>query len=285
MSQIALHSARPTPLPALLNPFALVAGLWGQRELTWQFAVRFFHLKHRGTHLGVVWALAFPLMMLAVYTFVFNYVFSARFGVNPDETRSQFAVLLFAGITTYAIFSETVTGSCGLVLDHTAYVKKVVFPLEILPLAKLGSALLFSSFGYGLTLIGTWVFFGRVPWTVLLLPLVLLPMLALALGLAWFVASLSVFVRDVANIVTIVVSQLLFFMTPVFYRIENLPEEWRGVAHANPLAPVVEGVRAVLTGGSPDFAALGVVLLIGLCVVQLGYAWFMKSKRGFADVL
>jgi len=264
----------------------MVRALWKHRDLTWQFAGRFFHARYRGTYLGIVWALANPLLMLGVYTFIFNYVFAARYGTDPTETRSQYAVILFCGITVYALFSETVVRSCGLVLDNPNYVKKVVFPLEVLPVAGLLSSVMFSLFGLGLVILGTWIYFGHVPWTVVLTPLVLLPAVALGLGLSWFLASLTVFVRDAANLAVIVISQLLLFLTPIFYRVDNLPENLRWVGAVNPLAPVVESARRVMIfGRQPEWEALGVSLIIGLGAMQLGYAWFVKSKRGFADVL
>lgn len=286
MTPLVLHSARPTPLPRLLHPGLMIRDLWSHRDLLGQFSARYFRSRHRGTHLGLVWAVISPLMLLSVYTFVFNFVFSARLGANPAQTRSQYAVLLFCGITVYGLFSETVVRSCGLVLDNPNYVKKVVFPLQVLAPAHLLSSLQFGAIGLGLVVIGTWVFFHAVPWTVVLIPAVLAPMLCLALGLSWFLSSLGVFVRDVGNIVVIIVSQLLFFMTPIFYSMDNLPARWKPIIGLNPLAPIVEGARRVMVlGEQPDWASLGVVFLVGLAALQLGYAWFMKSKRGFADVL
>ncbi|MCC6950978.1 MAG: ABC transporter permease [Phycisphaerales bacterium] len=285
MTSLVMHSARPTPVARLLAPSHLVSTLWSRRDLIGQFSRRYFYARYRGTHLGAVWAFISPLLMLAVYTFVFNYIFRAR---NPsgDVTNSQFAVLLFCGISVYGIFSESVTRSSSLVLDNPNYVKKVVFPIEVLPVSSVASSLMFSSFSMLLVVLGTWVTYGRVPWTIVLIPLVLLPLVLLALGLAWFLASLGVFVRDISNLVVLLVSQLLFFLTPIFYRIENLPEKLRPIAELNPLAHIVEGARRVLVlGEQPDWAALGLVTLAGLLSMQLGYAWFMKSKRGFADVL
>jgi lipopolysaccharide transport system permease protein len=286
MPAVAIHSARPTPLAALLNPVHLATTLWRHRDLTWQFTKRYFQARYRGTHLGTLWAVLNPLLMLAVYTFLFHYVFEARFGNDPSQTRGRYAVILFGGISVYAIFSETVVRSCGLVLDQPNLVTKVVFPLEVLPVAGLGATLLFSLFSLGLTLLGTWVFFGAIPWTAVLLPLVILPAAALALGLSWFLASLTVFVRDAANLVVIVVSQVLLFLTPIFYRIENLPEDVRWLAELNPMAGVVESARRVaILGQLPEWASLGWSMLAGLGGMVLGYAWFVKSKRGFADVL
>jgi len=255
--------------------------------------MRFFLARYRGTYLGAAWALVFPLIMLGVYTFVFNFVLGARAphavlgadGLARAETSSQYAVWLFLGMTVFGVFSESVVRSCGLVLENPNYVTKVVFPLEIMPLASLASAVMFSAFGFSLVLIGLLVFYPTVHWTVVLLPVVLVPLLALALGVSWFLASLAVFVRDVSNLVVIVVSQLLFFMTPIFYRAEDL-KDWAWLARINPLAVVVESARdVVLYGRMPDWRALGAVMVLGLIVMQLGYAWFVKSKRGFADVL
>jgi lipopolysaccharide transport system permease protein len=293
MTDMVLRTARPASLPALLSPPSLVANLWKRRDLTRQFAMRFFLARYRGTYLGAAWAMIFPLIMLAVYTFIFNFVFSGRVtheipgadGTPQAETSSQYAVWLFLGMTVFAMFSESVVRSCGLVLENPNYVTKVVFPLEILPLASLASAVMFSLFGFALVLLGLVAFYPAVHWTVALLPLVMLPLLGLALGVSWFLASLAVFVRDVGNLVVIVVSQLLFFMTPIFYRAEDL-KNWAWLAKINPLAVVVESARRVtLYGEQPDWRSLGLVMVLGLAVMQLGYAWFMKSKRGFADVI
>jgi lipopolysaccharide transport system permease protein len=261
--------------------------------LSRQFTLRFFLSRYRGTYLGAAWALIFPLVLLGVYTFIFNFVLSGRAahqipgagGVLQPETSSQFAVWLFLGMTVFGVFSESVVRSCGLVLENPNYVTKVVFPLEILPPASLASAVMFSGFGFSLVLIGLLVFYPAVHWTVVLLPLVMLPLLALALGCSWFLASLAVFVRDISNLVVIVVSQLLFFMTPIFYRADDL-KDWAWLARINPLAVIIEASRdVVLYGRTPDWTALGAVMVLGLVIMQLGYAWFIKSKRGFADVL
>jgi lipopolysaccharide transport system permease protein len=285
MSELVLRTARPVPLPTLLNPLGMVMNLWARRDLTRQFAMRFFHARYRGTYLGMAWAILLPLLMLAVFTFIFNFVFTAR-GADPTETRSQYAVWLFCGMVIYAIFSETVVRSCSLVLENPNYVTKVVFPLEILPAASLGSSLLFASFGMGLVLIGTAVFFGSVHWTLVLLPLVLLPLISLTLGVSWFLASLGVFIRDIGNVTSIIVGNLLFFLTPIFYRVEHLPEHLQGAAMLNPLAIIVAASRDVVVYGRvPNMTHLGLTTVISLATMQLGYAWFMKSKRGFADVL
>jgi lipopolysaccharide transport system permease protein len=293
MTDLVLRTARPVSIQSLLSPPNLVSNLWKHRDLTRQFAMRAYLARYRGTYLGAAWALIFPLILLAVYTFIFNFVFSGRAahqipgpgGVLQPETSSQYTVWLFLGMTVFGVFSESVMRSTGLVLENPAYVTKVVFPLEILPVSSLASAVMFSAFGFVLVLIGLLAFYPVVHWTVLLLPVVMIPLLTIALGLSWFLASLAVFVRDVGNLVVIVVGQILFYMTPIFYRAEDL-KEWAWLARINPLAVVVEGARdVVLYGKTPNWASLGAVTLLGLIIMQCGYAWFIKSKRGFADVL
>ncbi|MFA6044331.1 MAG: ABC transporter permease, partial [Phycisphaerales bacterium] len=162
----------------------------------------------------------------------------------------------------------------------------VVFPLEILPVSSLLSSLMFSVFGLSLVLIGRAVFYHGMPWTVVLLPLVILPVILMGLGLSWFLASLTVFVRDVGNLTVVIVSQFLLFLTPIFFTLENVPEPWRSIAGLNPLAPVVSGAANVVVDGVvPPWQGLVAAGVFGLLTMQLGYAWFMKSKRGFADVL
>lgn len=286
MPELVVHAPQAAPWARLLNPAAMAGNLWRRRDLLRQFTWRYFIARYRGTYLGVVWALIFPLAMLAIYTFVFNYIFVPRFTTGERETQSQYAVVLFCGIVVFGVFAEAVTRSSHVIVENPNYVKKVVFPIEILPVAVLGSSLLHAIFGFGLTLVGVAVFFRAVYWTLLLLPLVLLPLAALALGLSWFLAALTVFVRDAANAAGILIGQVLFFATPIFYRLENLPEHWRAVAVLNPLAVVVDNARRVVVYGEPPrVAQLAGAMLLSLVVMQIGYAVFVRSKRGFADVL
>lgn len=281
-----VHTPRPEPWLALFNPATMALGLWRRRDLIAQFAWRFFVARHRGTYLGVLWAAAFPLAMLTVYTFVFNYIFVARVGANASETQSQYAVMLFCGIVVFGIFAESVTRASHLIVEHPNYVKRVVFPVEVLPVASLAAGVMTSLFGLGLTLAGVLTFYGELHWSTLMLPLVLLPLAALALGLSWFLAALTVFVRDTAHAASILIGQALFFATPIFYRIENLPEHWRGIAMLNPLAVVVDSARRVMVQGeSPRWGQLLLAGAISLVVMQGGYAFFGRARRGFADVL
>jgi homopolymeric O-antigen transport system permease protein len=284
--ETALRTARPVSVVHLLNPLRPYADLWRHRDLIRQFTVRYFLSRYRGTYLGLVWAFLFPLITLAVYTFVFNTIFVVRWGHAPGEGKFEFALVMFCGMILFGVFSESAVRSVGLVLDNPSFVKKVVFPVEVLPVALLASSLLYAAVSLCLVLVGTHFLLGGVPWTVVLFPIVLVPLTALSLGVGWFLSSLGVFVRDMGTVVIIVVQQLLFFLTPIFYRVENLPAEYRPIAQLNPLTVIVDsGRRTLMRGELPDWIPFLWCTVLSLLVMQLGYAWFMKSKRGFADVL
>jgi lipopolysaccharide transport system permease protein len=282
-----VRTSRPTPLPGLLSPFSLWRDLWTHRDLIRQFTWRLFVARYRGTTLGLLWSVIFPLAQLAVFVFVFTNVFKMRDWEGQTLSGApEFSIILFCGMVVYAIFSESVVRSSGLVIENPNFVKKVVFPIEVLAVASLGSSVIYAMSGLAIVLLGAMVFVHGLSWTVLLLPVVVAPLLLWSLGVAWVLSALSVFLRDVGNIVGIVVGQMLFYLTPILYPASHLPEAVRWVAWLNPLTSVIEGARSVvLFGQPPRWASLGWSALTGLVVLQLGYAFFMKSKRGFADVL
>jgi lipopolysaccharide transport system permease protein len=277
-------ASRPT-LVGLLNPFTMLRGLAAQRDLIGQLARREVALRYRGSILGLLWSFLIPLLMLVVYTFVFSVVFQARFDEHAPESRVDFALQLFCGLVLYTIFSECVTQAPGVVLANPSYVKKVVFPLEILVPVKLIAALVHGLISLGVLLVAVAVLQRQFSATLAYYPLVLLPLLMLTAGAGWFLASLGVYVRDAAQIVTLLVN-VLFFLTPIFYPVHRVPEVFRPAMWVNPLTVIVESGRAtVLQDRAPNWPALLLVTLASGVVMQLGYAWFMKTKRGFADVL
>lgn len=285
MAEIALRTAHPTPLASLLSPLTLAETLWQSRDLIRQFTIRLFLQRYRGTQLGVLWSVIFPLTLLGVYTFVFSTVFKgSQWPGLENQGVFGFAVALLCGMVTYGVFSESTSRSTGLVVDHPNFVKKVVFPLEILAVASLGSSLLYGTVGLGLVVIGAAII-GKLTWTALLFPVVLLPLVVLSLGASWFLSSLGVFLRDIGNVVGILVTQVLFFLTPVLYSKEHLGQ-FGWVADLNPLASVIDGARRViLLGTMPDWRALAISMVVAIIVLQCGFAFFMKSKRGFGDVM
>lgn len=268
-----------------LNPLAMARNLWRHRELVLQFARREVEGRYRGSFLGILWSFITPLVMLLIYTFVFGVIFQARWPQAQTTSLNEFAVIIFAGLTTFTIFAETVNRAPGLIVSVPNYVKKVVFPLEILPLSSLGAALFHAGVSFLVLVAAHLLIGGALHWTLLLLPIVIMPLLLLSLGVSWFLASLGVFVRDLGNVTGLVV-QILFFLTPIFYAVESVPEPYRQVLLLNPVTPVVNNVRAlVLWGEMPAWDGVGLSLVLTSVVAAAGYAWFVQTKKAFADVL
>lgn len=267
-----------------VSPVSLVRTLGRTRELIWAFSQREVLGRYRGSAMGLLWSFFHPLLMLVVYTFVFSVVFAVRWpgGVG---SRSEFALVLFAGLIVYNLFAECVNRAPALVLANPNYVTKVVFPLEVLPVVSLLSA----AFHAGVSLV-VWLGFhvvalGAPPATSVLLPIVVLPLAFLTLGLSWFLASLGVYLRDVSQIVSVFTTVMLF-LSPIFYSVKVVPPGFRAWMLANPLTVVVEQSRDVLIWGrAPDWHIWGMHLAISLACLLAGYAWFQKTRRGFADVL
>ncbi len=254
-------------------------------DLIYQFTRREVEGRYRGSFLGVIWSLVNPLTQLLIYTFVFGTVFSSRWPGSRTDNLAEFAMTLFCGITAFNIFAECISRAPGLIIGVPNYVKKVVFPLEILPVTVLGAALFHGLISIGILLIGNIMIGGSLHWSVLLLPLVALPLIFLCLGLGWFLASLGVFVRDITYTVTLLV-QVLLFTSPIFFPIENIPVAFRSILQLNPLAFIVESFRRVLLWGTmPDWRAFSIWLMITAVAMILGYTWFMRTKRAFADVI
>lgn len=272
-----MHSAsyhRAGPLRALLS----------QRQLVLALVRREVAARYRGSLFGNLWALLIPLFMLAVYTFIFSVVFKARWSGGSDS-RSEFALVLFAGLMVFNLFAECFNRAPRLVLENVNYVKKVVFPLEILPWVALGSASVNLLISLAVWLLFYSVAIGIPHPTVLLLPLVLLPLLLLVVGLSWALAALGVFLRDLSQLVG-VVSTVLMFLSPIFYPVDALPEHYRAWLNLNPLTPIIAQVRDVLYWGiSPNWPQFALALVVGAVVALAGFALFQSTRKGFADVL
>jgi len=274
-------------LPAwkYLNPVRALWGIWQGRGLLRQLVRRNIEIRYKGTMIGLVWMMVTPLVMLAVYTYVFGVVFKAHWGAWFGDSKVAFALILFCGMTVFNVFGESVNGSVGIVTGNTNYVKKVVFPLELLPVSTVLSACFFGLVWIVILLLGTVFCFHKFYLTVVLLPLIFIPLILFSCGVSWFVAALGVFFRDLSHVIGILL-QVLCFMTPIFYSLEMVPERIRWVMLWNPLTVLVQSVRQILIFGQwPDGATLGIVTLFSVVVFQGGYFWFMKTKRGFADVL
>jgi lipopolysaccharide transport system permease protein len=273
------HAGKPT------SPIALIKSLWCNRYLIAQMTRRDVVGRYKGSVLGLVWSFLTPILMLVVYTFVFSVVFKARWGADGDESKTQFALVLFVGMIVHGLFSEVLNRAPGLILSNVNYVKKVVFPLHVLPVIAMGAALFHASISLIVLLIAFVLFNGYLHWTAIFIPVVLLPLVILTLGIAWVLASLGVFLRDVGQTVGIITTVMLF-LAPIFYPITALPEEIRPWIMANPLTFIIEEARKVLIlGRMPHWAGLGVYTFAATAVAWAGFAWFQKTRKGFADVL
>jgi lipopolysaccharide transport system permease protein len=280
-----LITSRSESVLHFLHPIAMARNLWRHRDLIRQFIRREIEGRYKGSFLGLFWSFITPLVMLLIYTFIFGVVFKARWPNAKTSSLSEFAVTLFCGLTAFNIFSECISRAPSLIVGVPGYVKKVVFPLEILPVSLLGSAIFHGLISLGILLVANLLVTGSFHWTILLLPLIALPLIFMSLGFGWFLASLGVFIRDVGYTVSLIV-QVLFLTTPIFYPIENLPESVQIVIRLNPLSSVVENFRRVILWGRlPSWAGLSLWLLATGASMVMGYAWFMKTKKAFADVI
>jgi lipopolysaccharide transport system permease protein len=267
-----------------ISPKEMAGSLWRHRSLVVSLVKRDVIGRYRGSVMGILWSFFHPVLMLAVYTFVFSVVFKARWNTGSDS-KLEFALVLFAGLLVFNLFSECVNRAPSLVVANVNYVKKVVFPLEILPWVALGSGLFHMAVSFGVWLLFYLAFFGTPQPTTLLLPLLLLPLVLFTMGACWFLAALGVYLRDVSQIIGLVTTTLMF-LSPIFYPLSSLPAEYRPLFNLNPLTLAIEEVRGVLIWGQvPAATDLGVYTLAAAAIAWLGFAWFQKTRKGFADVL
>ncbi|MEH3086249.1 MAG: ABC transporter permease [Xylophilus ampelinus] len=270
--------------PSSISPIAMAGSLWRHREIVMRLSRREIVSKYKGSFLGITWSIFHPLLMLTLYTLVFSVVFKARWGGNIEETKTQFAVTLFAGLMMHGLLAEVLNRAPSLIIGNVSYVKKIVFPIELLPAVAVCAALFHSLINFAVILAAA-IFLGIFHWTALLVPLIMLPLSIGALGAGWLIASLSVYLRDVGQIVGIL-STMLLFASPVFYPISAIPEAARFWMTINPLTFAIEQTRQVLFEKSvPDFGGLFLYTLGSVVAAWLGYAWFQKTRKGFADVL
>jgi len=267
-----------------VSPGEVVASLWRNRNIIAASVKREVLGRYRGSVFGILWSFFNPLFMLAVYTVVFSVVFQTRWGAGSGS-KTEFAMVLFAGLIVFNLFTECINRSPGLILANVNFVKKVVFPLEILPVVAVLTAMFHAFISLGVWFLAYGLFFGIPHATVLLLPIVILPLLMFIMGLSWCLASLGVYLRDVSQIISVVTS-VLMFMSPIFYPVSALPENYRQFLYLNPLTLVIEMTRDVLYWGrAPSFELLGIYWFATAFIAWVGFVWFQKTRRGFADVL
>ncbi len=288
---VVIRTSTPPPLWEHLNPARMVRVVWENRELIRNFARRDLAERHKGAVLGAVWNVMNPLLSLAVYTVVFGYIFGQRWerGDPALPARLDFPLTFFAGNAVFHVFSECANRAPTLVSSRPNLVRRVVFPLEILPVAAVRAGIVHALIIVALLLavLGGVTGGHGLHWTIVLLPAVLVPLAMLSLGVAWALAAIGVFVRDVRHVV-VVLTQLLMFTTPLFYKVDRIPPEhaWlRTLIEANPLSVLVEsGRRVLLWGEMPDWMGLGWVTVLGAVVMMGGFFVFSAMRRSMADV-
>ena len=255
------------------------------RSLLWQFARREVLGRYRGSVLGLTWSFLTPLLMLGVYSFVFVGVFRASWPGAASGGGLEFALQIFAGLLVFNLFAEVASKAPNLIVEQPNLVKKVIFPVELLIWVTVLSGLFHLLISVASLLVVLLVARGGLPVTALALPLVLLPFLPFLLGLGWFLSALGVFVRDVGQVMTMVVS-LIMFMSPVFYSLTTLDARWQFWMRLNPLTLIIEQVRlVVLQGQWPAWEALALYAFLSCVFAVAGAAFFQSTRSGFADVL
>jgi len=268
-----------------ISPREMFASPWRNRELLSAMVKRDVVGRYRGSVVGIAWSFFNPLVMLAVYTFVFSGVFKSSWPGTPEGNHAAFAIILFVGLIVHGLFAECVNRAPSLILANVNYVKKVIFPLDLLPWVAFGSALFHACVSVVVLLLALLVTGQRIPATALLFPLVVLPLAFTTMGFAWLLAALGVFVRDIGQM-TGMFTMILMFVSPVFYPLTALPEPYRSWLLLNPLSFIIEAGRDTLVYGvTPDVSLWGAVLAVSLVIAWAGFAWFQKTRRGFADVV
>jgi lipopolysaccharide transport system permease protein len=266
------------------SPRFMLQTIWRNRYLIYQMSKREIIGRYKGSTVGLLWSFLTPMMMLAVYTFVFSVVFKARW-IGGSDSKTEFALVLFAGLIIFNLFAESASRAPSLIVSNVNYVKKVIFPLEILPVITLISALFNLLISLIVWLLFYLIFFGIPSAQLLLLPIVILPFILLTLGICWFLASLGVFFRDIAQFIGIAIN-ILMYLSPIFFPVTALPVELRQFMLLSPLTSVIEQARNVMIWHRGlDWLAWGEYMGLSLVIAMLGFAWFQKTRKGFADVL
>lgn len=260
--------------------------LWqlpGRFELIRSLARRELVARYKGSVLGIVWAVVTPVVMIAIFTFIFAGIFHARFGTRG--TPWDYALYLFCGLLPWTMFQETLQNSSTTIVTHANLVKRVVFPLETLPVAQALASLGNQMFGTLALVVATVIVSRELHATILWLPVLLVPQLVFTLGAAWLVASLGVFLRDIAQGITLVLLAWMY-LTPIIYPESIVPERYRAFINLNPFTALVRSYRRIfLEGLAPDWPSLAYFSAVALVLFVFGYWWFAKSRRNFADVI
>ena len=262
-----------------------LGNLYRKRELLWQFTIRNVNLRHKGSYLGIFWSVLNPLLMLGLYTFVFGIIFGGRFKHVEGSTSLDFALGIFIGLTIFGLISETLFMAPHSILGNPNFIKKIVFPLEILPAASVLASVYHFFISLLLCLIGIVIWGPGLDWHCLWFPVIIFPLMLISLGLSWMISALGVFFRDLIPL-TQFVSTVLFYMSGIFFSASMVPEGIWPLLRINPLIHAIGlGRDVLLWKQTPEFGPLLYIYLAGFAILFLGNRIFTRLKPGFADVV
>ncbi len=266
------------------DPLYIAGSLVEHRFVIGQLTKRAILGRYRGTVLGLLWSLVTPLLLLAVYTFVFGTILQVRW-VSQSGGNAEFAAILFSGMLVHGILAECLTQASTLIVSNPQYVKKVVFPLEALPWVTVISAFFQGVISTGILLAYLFFVEGSIPWTAALFPIPLFILAFVCIAVGWLISATAVYLKDIAQMMGLL-STVLFFMAPILYPKTALPAEFQNLLYLNPLTYIIEQFRAVVLWGElPNWNGLGLYGVASVGVAWVSLAWFQKTRRGFADVL
>lgn len=266
--------------------FPPVYDLWKHRELLWQFTRRNFELTMKGSHLGLLWSFLNPLLLMALYVGVFGYIFEGKYGVIPHESHMDYAVGIFLSLTIFNLVAEVICVAPTVIISNPNFVKKVVFPLEVLPAAAVGASIIRFLISIMLVFLAIWVGGVHTSWEALWLLVIIFPVLLLSFGASWCISALGVFIRDIGQITTFL-SQALLYASAVFYSATVIPHDglWRFLYY-NPLLHAVDLARNVVLWHTPiNYLHLLYLYIASLMIFFFGHSLFRRLKPAFADVL
>jgi lipopolysaccharide transport system permease protein len=285
MSRVVYKSSQHIPLYRLISPYWIARDLVSRRELILACAGREFRATYRETILGAVWPVLSPLIMLALFAFVFGYIFHGKFNHTANETPAEFALAMFVGLSFFLCVGNTLSSAPSLILANRAYVKTLPFPLEVLPVSAVVNMLANLFIALALCFVGFLAIHGFLYWTAIFLIPLVISIGLMSLGLSWLLSSLGVFIRDLPSVMS-PINTVLMFISGVFFPLDALPRKIAWLFEINPIATVVDQARGcLLYGRIPNLKMTGAVLCFSLAVAIFGYWFFARAKPAFADML
>lgn len=259
--------------------------LYVNRQLLWQFTLRNVYMEHKGSYLGLIWTIINPILTMLIFTLIFGYVFNARYNVIAYETSTDFALGIFLSLIVYQLIGDSLAKSPNIILSNPNFVKKIVFPLEILAASSVMAMVVNFMFGLTIVIAGALIFGHGLSLYALIFPIIIFPVILMSLGIAWSLSALGVYIRDISAFVQIL-NMALMYLSAIFYSVDNLPHRLRFFLKLNPLVHAVEESRNVLLWNMPpEWMGIFYLYLVGIILFIAGYACFIALRPGFADVL